>query len=303
MQKEQEYEENVMDSLLCPSFSTYSSNNLNDVAEQVINENDHSHSQNDKDDFEFVAFPKTADEVFFDHRRRNSIRGVFPIFNRDDEKINSVEVEISVPLQELMNSDCDRRNSDSVDMMFPLRKVYTEDQKRDIDHPSSSLSDVGDDLDEVSPASYCLWTPKSPTMSPMSSPIKCNKSNSTGSSSNSSSSKRWKFLSLLRRCKSDGKESLILVSPSLEFKKEAKVENSKVKISGKGSVEKNIAKVVEKKIPVTKRNVPAPVTAMEAFYLSKREIKRKAYLPYKQELIGFGVGFHANIGRGFPLHV
>ncbi|CAL5186214.1 unnamed protein product [Lathyrus oleraceus] len=325
MQKEQEYEENVMDSLLCPSFSTYSSNNLNDVAEQVINENDHSHSQNDKDDFEFVAFRKTADEVFFDHRRRNSIRGVFPIFNRDDEKINSVEVEISVPLRELMNSDCDRRNSDvaedsiplqklnirdghrrnsdAVDMMFPLRKVYTEDQKRDIDHPSSSSSDVGGDLDEVSPASYCLWTPKSPTVSPMSSPIKCNKSNSTGSSSNSSSSKRWKFLSLLRRCKSDGKESLILVSPSLEFKKEAKVENSKVKISGKGSVEKNIAKVVEKKIPVTKRNIPAPVTAMEAFYLSKREIKRKAYLPYKQELIGFGVGFHANIGRGFPLHV
>jgi hypothetical protein len=36
--------------------------------------------------------------------------------------------------------------------------------------------------------------------------------------------------------------------------------------------------------------------------LRKKDIGRKSYLPYKQGLIGFSVGFNANIGRGFPLH-
>ncbi|XP_058752114.1 uncharacterized protein LOC131625250 [Vicia villosa] len=301
MQKQQENEETAMDSLMSPSFSTYSSNNINDVAKQVINENDYSHSQNDNDDFEFVAFQNTVDEVFSNHRRGNSTRGVFPIYNHD-QKRNSVMAEM-IPLRELMNSDGDRRNSEEVDISIALRKVTTGDQNRNIDPPSSSSSDVWDELDAVSPESYCLWTPKSPISSPMASPIKCKKSNSTGSSSNSTSSKRWKFLSLLRRSKSDGKESMILVTPSFEFKKEAKVENSKVKSGGKGSVEKNIAKVVGKKVPVAERKIPAAVTAMEAFYLRKKENNRNSYLPYKQELIGFGVGFHANIGRGSPLHV
>ncbi|KAL5080036.1 hypothetical protein RYX36_008457 [Vicia faba] len=155
-----------MDSLLCPSFSTYSSNNLNDVAQQVINENDHSYSQNDIDDFEFVAFQKTADEVFFDHRR-NSTRGVFPIFNCDDEKRNSVVAEDSIPLQKLINRDGDRRNSDAVDISISLRKVVTGYQNWNIDPPLSSSSDVRDDLDaflrrriacgDLNPLQYRRW--------------------------------------------------------------------------------------------------------------------------------------------------
>ncbi|CAK8533647.1 unnamed protein product [Lathyrus sativus] len=264
MQIEKENEENAMDSFMCPSFSTYTSNNLNDVAQQVTSENDNSTSQND--DFEFVAFQKTSDEIFFDHRHRNTTHRVLPIFNCDGNKINSDVAEISTS----------------------LRKLMVGDEKRNIDPPASSSSEVEDDLDAEPPASYCLWTPKSP----MASPIKCKKSNSTGSSSNSSS-KRWKFLSLLRRSKSDVKESLIVVAPTIKFNKEEKVKSG----------EKNPPIVAEKKIPVTERNIPAPVTAMEAFYLRKKESKRKAYLPYKQGLIGFGVGFQSTIGSGFPLHV
>ncbi|XP_058752113.1 uncharacterized protein LOC131625249 [Vicia villosa] len=199
-----------MDALSCPSFSVYSSNNLNDVAERVIYENNHSFSENGSDNFEFVAFQKTADEVF-------------PIFNHGDQK----------------------RNSDAAE------NLIIGDEKQNIE--SRQIS-----------------------------PIKCIKSNSTGSASNPSCSKPWKFLSLLRRSKSDVKESFILATP---------VENSKVKSGGKVSAEKNIARVPEKKIPMTERKVPAAVTAMEAVYLRKKEIKRKSYLPYKQELISF------------PLHV
>ncbi|CAI8594498.1 unnamed protein product [Vicia faba] len=297
MHREEENKVSAMDSLLFPSFSVYSSNNLNDVAQQVIIENDFSHFQNDNDNFEFVVFQKTADEAFFDHRQRNTTQRVFSISKRDDAAVNLI------PLRELVKRDGYRRNSDGADNSIPSQKLITGDHKWNIDHPSSSSSEVEDDLDEVPPASYCLWTPKSPKVSPIASPINCEKSNSTGSTSNPSSSKRWKFLSLLRRSKSDGKEPLIIVTPSLEFKKEAKVESSKVKSGRKGSAEKNVTKASEKKIQVMGKKIPAPVTAMESFYLRKKEIKQKSYLPYKQELIGFGVGFHTNIGRGFPLHV
>jgi hypothetical protein len=308
MQNHQQNEEDTsMDSFLCLSFSTYSTNNLNDVAAQVTKEqNDISNSQNDNDDFEFFAFSKSEDEVFFENHRRAVTHDVFPIFNRDGgEKRNSDAAEISISLKKLLISDEKRnlvgyrRNSDAAEISISLRKLLIGDKKpnRMPSLSSSSSSEVDNDLDEIPAESYCLWKPKSPMSSPMrnspmASPIKCKKSNSTGSSSNSSSSKRWKFLSLLRRSKSDGKESLIL----------AERENSKVNCDGNVKDEKKILRVAGKKIPVTEKKVPAPVSAIEAFYLRKKDIGRKSYLPYKQGLIGFSVGFNANIGRGFPLH-
>jgi hypothetical protein len=82
----------------------------------------------------------------------------------------------------------------------------------------------------------------------------------------------------------------------------AERENSKVNCDGNVKDEKKILRVAGKKIPVTEKKVPAPVSDIEAFYLRKKDIGRKSYLPYKQGLIGFSVGFNANIGRGFPLH-
>ncbi|KAK2365571.1 hypothetical protein QL285_079055 [Trifolium repens] len=308
MQNHQQNEEDTsMDSFLCLSFSTYSTNNLNDVAAQVTKEqNDISNSQNDNDDFEFFAFSKSEDEVFFENHRRAVTHDVFPIFNRDGgEKRNSDAAEISISLKKLLIGDEKRnlvgyrRNSDAAEISISLRKLLIGDKKpnRVPSLPSSSSSEVDNDLDEIPAESYCLWKPKSPMSSPMrnspmASPRKCKKSNSTGSSSNSSSSKRWKFLSLLRRSKSDGKESLIL----------AERENSKVNCDGNVKDEKKILRVAGKKIPVTEKKVPAPVSDIEAFYLRKKDIGRKSYLPYKQGLIGFSVGFNANIGRGFPLH-
>ncbi|PNX85458.1 hypothetical protein L195_g041527 [Trifolium pratense] len=313
MQNHQQNEEDTsMDNntFFCPSFSTYSTNNLNDVAAQVTKEqNDNPNSQNDNDDFEFFAFRTSEDEDYSDnhHLRRAVSHDVFPIFNRDDgEKRNSDAEEISISLKKLLIGDEKRnlvgyrRNSDATEISISLRKLLTGDKKpnRLPSLSSSSSSEVENDLDEIPAESYCLWKPKSPmsspiSNSPMASPIKCKKSNSTGSSSNSSSSKRWKFLSLLRRSKSDGKESLIL----------AERENLKVNCNGNGNDEKKILRVAGKKIPVTEKKVPAPVSAIEAFYLRKKDIGRKSYLPYKQGLIGFSVGFNANIGRGFPLHV
>ncbi|KAL4316540.1 hypothetical protein AHAS_Ahas15G0295300 [Arachis hypogaea] len=81
-------------SLVCPSFSTYSSHKLAHIADQVTrehysppqndtdlfpNDNHQDHLQNDDTNFEFIAFRKAADGVFFD--RFNG--PVFPVFNQD----------------------------------------------------------------------------------------------------------------------------------------------------------------------------------------------------------------------------
>ncbi|XP_058776149.1 uncharacterized protein LOC131650456 [Vicia villosa] len=306
MQKEEEKEESAMDSLSCLSFSIYSSNNSNDVAKRVINENDHSRFQNDNDNFEFFAFQKTADEAFFDHRRGNTTQGVFSIFKRDDA------AEISNNLKEEENDE-----SETEALSCPSFSVYSSNSLNDVaerviyENNHSYSQNDNDDFEfvafqktayEVFPIfnrgdqkrnsdaaenltplqNLIIGDEKQNIESRQASPIKCIKSNSTGSDSNPSCYKPWKFLSLLRRSKSDVKESFILATP---------VENSKVKSGGKVSAEKNIARVPEKKIPMTERKVPAAVTAMEAVYLRKKEIKRKSYLPYKQELISF------------PLHV
>ncbi|XP_004489273.1 uncharacterized protein [Cicer arietinum] len=286
--EKQLHEESAMDSFVCPSFSTYSTNNVNDIADQVTQENDTSHSQNDtnqndNDDFEFVAFRKSSDEIFFDSNRYiSATHDGFPIFNRDISG---------------------RWNSDAAEIRISFEKLLIGDEKKSgesRDSQSSSSSEVGGDLLAVSPDMYCLWTPKSPAVSPMTSPMaspsKCNKSNSTGSSSNSSSSKRWKFLSLLRRSKSDGKESLIMLNSSLGFKKGEKEKNSK-----EHSDKSKIPNVAGKQIPVTVKKVPAPLPAIEAYYGRKKETRRKSYLPYKQELVGFGVDFNA-FGRSFAFH-
>ncbi|KAL6139603.1 hypothetical protein ACLB2K_057907 [Fragaria x ananassa] len=82
--------------LVCPSFNTYSSPSTADTADKVCREfrglglvdedNKYEYDQaveeqEEDDDFEFVSFQKSADEVFFGDNTR--IGPVFPVFNRD----------------------------------------------------------------------------------------------------------------------------------------------------------------------------------------------------------------------------
>lgn len=293
MQKEQEHGESVVESLVCPSFSTYSSNTLNDIADQVTREEHHHLNDNDgnQNDFEFLAFRKAADGVFFEGSQNAS--QVFPIFNRD--------------LLAEHDGAGDGKVSDAAAIRIPFGKLLIGDEERGPDPspsppPPPSTSSSSDDLEEIPAGTYCVWTPKSVKASPN----RCKKSNSTGSSSSSSSSKRWKLLSLLRRSKSDGKESIVLLTPSSSpppnaaKKKGAKGEtNSKEQCAGKKIPAPG--KSGEKKFPASPLRSPSR-SPYEALYGGKREIRRKSYLPYKQGLVGFCISLNS-IGRGFPLHV
>ncbi|XP_027359367.1 uncharacterized protein LOC113868016, partial [Abrus precatorius] len=273
MQKEKEEAESV-DSFLCPSFSAYSSNKLNDVADQVTrhHQNDHRFDANDdaENDFEFVAFRKVADGVFFD------ASPAFPIFNRDLK--TTTEEDRSAAAED-----------DAAAIQITLGKLMMDDS------PSSSSSEVEDELEAIPAGTYCVWTPK-PVES---SPNRCKKSKSTGSSS----SKRWKLLNLLRRSNSEGKESFVFLTPS-----SSSVSGfNRGKKRGENSKDESGGAVAEKKIPASsgsEKRIPA-VSAHEALYVRNREMrrvdKRKSYLPYRQDLVGFCVSLNA-MGKGFPLH-
>ncbi|KAI4350691.1 hypothetical protein L6164_005121 [Bauhinia variegata] len=286
-------------SLVCPSFNSYSSDGLADVADRVArdkssgdghrggNDNDNyddgDGSSGNESDFEFVTFRKAADGVFFDGYEGS----VFPIFNRDlltaDGNSGREEQEAE---------------EDAMALQFPMRRLLNiGDEDQHHDPPSSSSSEV-DELEAIPPGSYCVWTPNPAKASPS----RCKKSNSTGSSS----SKRWKLFDLLKRSNSsDGKDrdSFVFLTPSSNSaKKEQKTENSKEqgssdssKVAGKQRANGSAVARGEKKVPVS---------AHEAFYVRNRELKkvdkRRSYLPYRQDLVGFCARLNGMARTGFP---
>ncbi|XP_010243035.1 PREDICTED: uncharacterized protein LOC104587216 [Nelumbo nucifera] len=228
--------------------------------EQIEGDND---DKDDEDEFEFSfcrdndESPISADEIFFN----GQIRPIFPIFNRD--------------LLFSDGQDDDSKAPEVSSVRLPLRKLLIEER-----NPPSSSSSEADELDGIPPGTYCVWAPKSVQASPE----RCKKSNSTGSS------KRWRFRDLLHRSNSDGKDTFVFLTPSNSNsssskakKRDEKPENSKgrrnstnLKVSGK-TKGKGIS--------------GEAASAHEIHYVRNRALKeedrRKSYLPYRQDLVGF----------------
>ncbi|CAL0317274.1 unnamed protein product [Lupinus luteus] len=262
MEKEEEKEY-----FTCPSFSTYSTNELANIADQVtrdhfISQNDNHIHLNDDHNFEFPNQP--SHHVFFNGYNPP----LFPIFNGGGR----------LPGDE----------TDSLPLHFQMRNLLISDDLHRRHSPSSSSSSSElDELDGIPASTYCVWTPKS-AQSVQASPNRCKKSNSTGSSA--SPSKRWKVLDLLRRSNSDGKNMFMF----LKKKDEVKFENSKEQRDSRSSNEfagKKYTGGGEGKLPKT-------TSAYEGVYVRKREgsikekNKRRTYLPYKQNLIGYASTFN-----------
>lgn len=244
---EKDDDSNAYTASFSPSFSTYSGDRLVEIAERVC------YREKSDEEFEFSMAVTTC-----------SSADVFPVFNQNlISETSSVTDEVSpektviVPLKDLFL----RERNDQ-----PPQQTYS----------SSSDEDEDDEFDDIPSEIYCPWTPARSTaeMSPSGG---CRKSKSTGSSSTSSwSTKRWRLRDLLKRSKSDGKQSL-------------KFLNSSNSINNGDESSKMMMKKKEK----------VSVSAHEKFYLRnkaiKEEDKKKSYLPYKQDL----VGLFSNINR-FP---
>lgn len=275
----------------CPTFSSYSSDRLADIAARVTDEYltrenlsvlpEDDDDDDGEDDFEFSLVRDTDDdsEVFYD----GQTPPIFPVFNR---RLSGNDGD----------TDAKPYSSDAVqtEIRIPLRSLFNQDRE-ECEHPSSSSSSEADELERIPPGTYCVWRPKKVE----SSPSWCKKkSNSTGSGS-----KRWKLLDLLRRSNSDGKDSYVFLTPrhNGETTKIDKTQRPKPKAkqtSAAASASAQVVKAEEK----SKAKAASP-SAHEAFYVRNRAIKqgdkRKSYLPYRQDLVGFFANVNA-VGRTFP---
>ncbi|XP_010514498.1 PREDICTED: uncharacterized protein LOC104790442 [Camelina sativa] len=232
-----------------PSFSTYSGDRLAEIAERVC------YREKSDEEFEFSMAAGTSSP--------DGGGLVFPVFNQNlisGETSPEEKAAVIVPLKDLFLRE--RSNEQP-----PQQETYSSS--------SSDVEEDEDEFDEIPREIYCPWTPARSTaeMSPSGG---CRKSKSTGSSSTSSwSTKRWRLRDLLKRSKSDGKQSLKFLNP---------VEDESTK------------RKKEKVVTVS--------SAHEKFYLRnkamKEEDKRKSYLPYKQDLVGLFSNINHRYGKAFP---
>lgn len=303
--------------LVSPSFNSYSSDNIAQIASNVCQElhkldlcsrseeeeedNPSPSSQlqtsssqpedpigipND-DEFEFVSLYQTGakNASLFNGA---PIGPVFPVFNRDllsDYEDHHVRIS---------STHNDNDNDDG----GPRR-------------PSCSSSEA-DELERVPEGTYCVWTPKDAVPETSS---RCKKSKSTGSSS-----KRWRYLKdvLLRRSNSESNKdsSFLLLSPlSPSSNNSKKLMEEKIKKLNIISKEKKMSSEYgtgtgtgnggSNKSKVVMGKGKAMVAAHEAFYgrhdriLKQGNYKRRSFLPYRQDLFGFFPNVNS-MGRTFP---
>ncbi|KAK4782644.1 hypothetical protein SAY86_007018 [Trapa natans] len=267
----------------CPSFSSYSPGGLTSVANRVRREEveeeargppelpltvpcgedrleglHHSwHEDDDDADFEFVSLVKNSNPSVMG----GNVGQVFPVFNRNlltvggGSEAGKEEVERSI--------------------RDPLKSLFLG-----VPDPPSCSSSEADELDCEPEGKYCFWAVTSPAAQ---SPARCKKSNSTGSCP-----KRWRFLDLLRRSNSEGKDSFAFLSPSSSSSPTAGGKGSKEKRSSSDEP-KTTAAAKAGKTKATKEKVAA-ASAHETFYVRSKAMKegdrRRSYLPYRKDLVG-----------------
>uniref|UniRef100_A0A5B7BD06 Uncharacterized protein n=1 Tax=Davidia involucrata TaxID=16924 RepID=A0A5B7BD06_DAVIN len=223
----------------------------------------------DDDEFSFVCngadtSPISADDAFIN----GEIRPIFPLFNRD-----------------LLFADDSLPSKNDLPLRPPVKKVFIE-----------ASSSGTDEVDAEAAGPYCAWSKKAIEASPEI----CKKSNSTGFS------KLWRFRDLVNRSNSDGRDAFVFLNSSTtttSAKREEKVEksdgSSDKKIAGEAKV--NTAGVKAKAKKGKKGETKASLSAHEMHYVRNRalreEDRRRSYLPYRPELVGFFTNVNGGMSR------
>lgn len=289
----QEYE--AMD--LCPSFNSYSINGLAETAARVTMEFEGMRGDGDgdgghdgeEDEFEFVSFQKTEEQMVLDY----PISHVFPIFNHDLMEIKSTDrTEVS-----------ELNRGDAPIVRISLEKLIIDDRKheRELDRdPPSSSSSEADELDGIPPGTYCVWTPK-PVQTTERGKCKKSKSTGSGSGSGSSSSRRWRLRDLLPRSNSEGRRNLfVFLTP---FSKSESTRNKETKTEKLGEDAKGKKRCSETNAVAVTGKSKASSSAHELFYVRNRMLKegrkRRSYLPYRQDLVGFWANLNS-VSKALP---
>lgn len=242
-----------------------------DEEEEVEDDDD---NENEEEEFSFAcgidAPPIAADEMFYN----GQIRPLFPLFNQNlllsDEDLEALKEQLPI--------------------RPPVKNIFIQTEDNSI--PATSSEEIA--------GPFCEWSKNKAIEATRDNPEVCKKSNSTGFS------KLWRFKDFLHRSNSDGRDTFVFLNPTTPAAKvEEKVvrkdetttsEKKKKEISGEVKV---IGKVTKKTKKVVKKS--EGVLAHEAYMKSKAkaEDRRRSYLPYRPEL----VGFFTNVNGGLTKNV
>lgn len=231
----------------------------------------------EEEEFSFAcgidAPPIAADEVF----SNGQIRPLFPLFNQNlllsDEDLEALKEQLPINP--------------------PVKKIFIQTEDNPIPVTSSSNSLM--ESEEIA-GPFCEWSKNKAIEASPDNPEVCKKSNSTGFS------KLWRFKDFLHRSNSDGRDTFVFLNPTTPAAKveekvvqkdETTTSESEKKISGGVKI---IGKVTKKKKGVKKSE---GVLAHEAYMKSKAkaEDRRRSYLPYRPELVGFFTNVNGGLTR------
>lgn len=246
----------------CPSFNSYTSQTFAQTAARVAAEEWPSASAGG--DLETVLEEDSGDDGEFEF-------SVVPYGGGSEDLAFTVSADDIFdrgqirPMFPVFNqrSEPEGHHGSESSIRVPLKSLFFEDP-----HPASAA-----EAEAAGKESFCVWTPKLP------SPESCKKSRSTGSSS-----RRWKFIDLLRRSNStDGEDSFVFLTPV--------VDSGKKKHDGVGAKAKRVSSVEIGVVGKGKGGSDKFASAHEIFYIKNRALKegekRRSYLPYRQDLVGF----------------
>ncbi|KAI3516252.1 hypothetical protein L1887_15163 [Cichorium endivia] len=242
-------------------------------------EEEEQHDDDDDSDFTFMFVrgddePIYADGVYED----GQIRPVFPLF---DQKL-------------LLGGEYEVEEIDRLPIQPPVDNVFIESPHRS---PSSAASGHEENDDSAS-GPYCAWSKESGHGA-----AELNKkSNSTGFS------KLWRLREKVGRSNSDGRDAFVFLkssdrtattstatttASSTSSAKPVTGDGPYVKVNAAGAKARVVKQGIKGKKPT--------VSAHEAYLRSKGghtdEDRRRSYLPYRPELMGFFTNVHGGLSK------
>lgn len=302
-----------------PSFSSYSSANLAEIAARVVEEfrqqepedsedifninwvreeeedtresnfdddvelfsQKQKHEEEEEFEFAVVCNKKqewssiTADEIFFN----GQIKPLYPLFNRDLLFHNYDHQNNAAPAPAPSSTTTTGRSSNRL----PLGKLMSEERETSVSYSCSSSE--ADDLDNLPPGTYCVWTPKPSKKESQSPGRSCKKSHSTGSS------KRWKFRDLLYRSNSDGKDTFVFFTPLVSSNHNNKKTAAAAAAPHHHQDIKDFHKSSSSASATGTGKAANKATTVQERYARNRSVKeedkKRSFLPYRQDLVGF----------------
>ncbi|KAG5230155.1 serine/threonine-protein kinase [Salix suchowensis] len=240
-----------------PSFNSYSSDKLAEIAARVVLEFSSESEQPEGSSNDIFSWRVQEEEE--NNRPKND--------NEEEEEEEEFEFAVlSMPEPQFppMSAD-DIFYNGQIRPFYPLfnTKLLLDDQE------SLPKSKTATDK----PGTYCVWTAKKEEGSLGS----CKKSSSTGSNS-----KRWKFKDLLHRSNSDGKDTFVFLTPNNKksggHKRFGSDDHESKNNKNKESTEKR------KEV----KGAGGLFQLQQQYYAKGKEgDKRRSYLPYRPDLVGF----------------